>query len=83
MKPMTFWVLVASGFAGPLFGVNQKNLDDEALVKFLADYRLIRISRETALTGPGGPGDLAWIWPLSTLVLLSMLLRKPGGRRRR
>jgi hypothetical protein len=66
-------VLIASGFAGPLFGVNPKKLTDQDLLDLLQDYRLIRIRRANALTGPGGPGDLAWVWPAATFVLLWLL----------
>jgi deazaflavin-dependent oxidoreductase (nitroreductase family) len=69
-------VIVASGFAGPLFGVNPKKLSDEDFEKLLKDYRLIRIRRTVPVTGPGGPGDLAWIWPLSTFLLGWLLLRR-------
>jgi deazaflavin-dependent oxidoreductase (nitroreductase family) len=69
-------VIIASGFAGPLFGVNPKQLSDEDFRDLLESYRLIRIRRADALTGPGGPGDLSWIWPLSTFVLLWLLIRK-------
>jgi deazaflavin-dependent oxidoreductase (nitroreductase family) len=69
-------VIVASGFAGPLFGVNPKKLSDEGFEALLESYRLIHIRRTEALTGPGGPGDLAWIWPLSTFLLLILLKRK-------
>jgi deazaflavin-dependent oxidoreductase (nitroreductase family) len=69
-------VLIASGFAGPLFGVNPKNLTDQDLVSLLENYRLIRIRRQNALTGPGGPGDLAWIWPAATFLLLWLLIRR-------
>jgi len=69
-------VIIASGFAGPLFGVNQKTLTDEELERFLGSYRLIRIRRTEAVTGPGGPGDLAWVWPVSTLALMWLLWRK-------
>lgn len=69
-------VIIASGFAGPLFGVNPKQLSDEDFKDLLESYRLIRIRRADALTGPGGPGDLSWIWPLSTFVLLWLLIRK-------
>jgi deazaflavin-dependent oxidoreductase (nitroreductase family) len=72
-------VLIASGFAGPLFGANQKNLSDRNLLELLESYRLIRIQRPKALTGPGGPGDLVWVWPAATFLLLYVLL----GRRRR
>lgn len=69
-------VIKASGFAAPLFGVNPKNLTDEDFKNLLESYRLIRIRKANALTGSGGPGDLTWIWPLTTLVLLWLLLRK-------
>lgn len=69
-------VIIASGFAGPLFGVNPKQLSDEDFKDLLESYQLIRIRRADALTGPGGPGDLSWIWPLSTFVLLWLLIRK-------
>ncbi len=69
-------VIIASGFSGPLFGVNPKKLTDDDFEALLADYRLIRIQRTEAVTGPGGPGNLAWIWPLSTFVLLWWLLRR-------
>lgn len=67
-------VLIASGFAGPLFGANPKNLSDLDLINLLDSYRLIRIRRPNALTGPGGPGDLAWVWPAATFALLGLLL---------
>ncbi len=69
-------VLIASGFAGPLFGVNPKNLTDQDLIRLLESYRLIRIRRESPLTGAGGPGDLAWVWPVTTFVLLWLLFRR-------
>ncbi|MBK5108829.1 MAG: nitroreductase family deazaflavin-dependent oxidoreductase [Anaerolineales bacterium] len=67
-------VLIASGFAGPLFGANPKQLSDLDLINLLESYRLIRIRPANALTGPGGPGDLAWVWPAATVVLLGLLL---------
>ena len=75
-------VLIASGFAAPLFaGVNPKTISDEKLAEISAPYRLIRIYPTEACTGPGGPGDLAWVWPATTFVLLGLLLL--GGRRKR
>ena len=35
-------VIIASGFAGPLFGVNQKKLNDEQFDAVTKDYRLIQ-----------------------------------------
>ena len=34
-------VIIGSGFAGPLFGVNQKKLNDEQLDVMTKDYRLV------------------------------------------
>jgi len=34
-------VIIASGFAGPLFGINQKKLNDEQLDKVSKEYRLV------------------------------------------
>lgn len=73
-------VLIASGFAGPLFGYNPRKMTDEQVDAMMDSYRLIRIQRTQPVTGPGGPGDLDWIWPLSTFMLLWLLLRR---RRRR
>lgn len=69
-------VLIASGFAGPLFGANPRRMTDEDLKRMLETYRVVRIRKEQALTGPGGPGDLAWIWPLSSFLLAGLLLRR-------
>lgn len=69
-------VLVASGFAGPLFGVNPQQQSDADLQRLLKSYRLVRIRPVEARTGPGGPGDLAWVWPFATFVLLLMVLRR-------
>jgi deazaflavin-dependent oxidoreductase (nitroreductase family) len=67
-------VIIASGFAGPLFGVNPKHLSEQDLAELLNEYRLIRIRRTAAVTGPGGPGDLAWIWPLTTFLMFGLFL---------
>ena len=75
-------VLIASGFAAPLFaGFNPKTATDEELASISANYRLIRIRRTEALTGPGGPGDLAWVWPVASMLLLVLLLLQPRGRK--
>ncbi|MBP7963233.1 MAG: nitroreductase family deazaflavin-dependent oxidoreductase [Caldilineaceae bacterium] len=60
-------VLIASGFAARAVGIDPVKNSDEELAQVSADYRLLHIRRGEARTGPGGPGDLAWIWP--TLVM--------------
>ena len=67
-------VLIASGFAAPMFGVYPLRMSDEDIDLLFGSYRLIRIKRTNALTGKGGPGDLTWVWPLTTLFLLWALL---------
>ncbi len=73
-------VIIASGFAGPLFGADPKKLSDADLEKLMNSYRLIRIQRKEAVTGPGGPGDLAWVWPVSTFILLFLFLVRSRRR---
>lgn len=67
-------VLIGSGFAAWLAGIRPRTDPDQKFAALTEKYRLLRIRRSHALTGPGGPGDLAWIWPLATLVLLLILL---------
>lgn len=74
-------VLISSGFAASLFaGINPKTISDEKLAELSAPYRLIRIYPNEACTGPGGPGDLAGLWPVTTFVLLGLLFLR--GRRK-
>jgi deazaflavin-dependent oxidoreductase (nitroreductase family) len=67
-------VVTASGFAGPMFGIDPKKLDDHALVKATQNYKILRIHRTCALTGPGGPGDFGWFWQVATMILLPMVI---------
>jgi len=71
-------VLVGSGFAAYAFGVSPR-LPDERVDELTAKYRLLRLHRTGPCTGPGGPGDLSWVWPAAALVLLT----RAGHRRRR
>lgn len=81
--PVLRKVISASGADAPISGIREKQMSDEEILEATADYRLIRIRRTTARTGPGGPGDLAGIWPLATLVLFWLLLTRRRSRRRR
>lgn len=76
-------VLIASGFAARVAGIDPNVISDEELQKACAGYRLVRIRRTAARTGPGGPGDLAWIWPVATMLLLLARPRRRYGRRGR
>jgi deazaflavin-dependent oxidoreductase (nitroreductase family) len=69
-------VMIASGFAAYLFGVNPELLTKEDLAQLLHTYRVVRIRRTAACTGAGGPGDLAWVWPLATMVLAIWMPRR-------
>jgi deazaflavin-dependent oxidoreductase (nitroreductase family) len=75
-------VLIGSGIVASLVGVDPKALSDEALDAVTRDYQLIHIRRTDPRTGPGGPGDLAWVWPAATLILALALL-SPGRSSRR
>jgi deazaflavin-dependent oxidoreductase (nitroreductase family) len=71
-------VLIASGFAARAVGIDPVKASDAALAQVTADYRLLHIRRGEARTGPGGPGDLAWVWP--TLVMAWLVRsRRPKG----
>lgn len=69
-------VITASGFAGPMFGVDANKMDDETLAEVTQSYKIIHIQRQHACTGPGGPGDLSWIWQIATFVLLPMVFMR-------
>jgi deazaflavin-dependent oxidoreductase (nitroreductase family) len=71
--PLLRQVLIGSGIVAPLAGVDPHTLTDEELATATANYHVIRIHRTEARTGAGGPGDLAWVWPLSTLGALALL----------
>ncbi len=67
-------VLIASGFAALLAGIDAQTMTDEEIDAATSNYRVLHIKRTEARTGPDGPGDLAWVWPLATMILLPMVL---------
>jgi deazaflavin-dependent oxidoreductase (nitroreductase family) len=73
-------VLIGSGVVAPMFGIHPKTMTGEQLDDATRTYKLLHIQRFEACTGPGGPGDLAWVWPLATLLLLSLALRHRRAR---
>jgi deazaflavin-dependent oxidoreductase (nitroreductase family) len=72
--PLLRQVLIDSGFAARTAGLDPVCMRNEELDRATASYRLIHIRRTQPRTGSGGPGDLAWIWPLVTLILLPLVL---------
>jgi hypothetical protein len=47
-------VIIASGFAGPLFGVNQRKYSDEQLAALTRDYQLVHFELEASDALPRG-----------------------------
>jgi len=63
-------VLRCSGFAALMAGIDTDKIPDEDLAENTKDYCMLRIHRAAARTGKGGPGDLVWIWPVMTTLLV-------------
>lgn len=58
-------VLAQSGFAAEAFSaINPHTISNTDLQTKTHDWPVVHIGLEPMLTGPGGPGDLAWAWPL-------------------
>lgn len=72
--PLLRQVLIDSGFAARAAGLDPVTMSNDELDAATHDYRLIHIRLAEARTGPGGPGDLAWVWPLTTLLLVPFVL---------
>lgn len=72
--PLLRQVLIDSGFAARAAGIDPATMTNEELDATTSKYRLIRVRRTEARTGPGGPGDLAWVWPLMAMTLLPLAL---------
>jgi len=73
--PLLRQVLIASGFAARLFGINPHKLSDEELHQLTDYYRLVRIRPVQSLREPKGPGDLVWVWPIAALIVLILCIR--------
>lgn len=70
-------VLIGSGFATYVAGIDPRRLSDSRLDEKTRQYRLLRLERTAARTGPGGPGEYAWVWPwIATAALIRLLRRR-------
>lgn len=74
-----------SGFASETFtAINAHTISDEDLQEKAADWPVTHIRLEQARSGPGGPGDLAWVWPvIAVIMLVRCWLRRRRTRRSR
>ncbi len=72
--PLMRQVLIGSGFAARVVGIDPHTLTDDELETLTDKYQLIHIKRLAACTGANGPGDLAWVWQMATFVLLPIVL---------
>jgi deazaflavin-dependent oxidoreductase (nitroreductase family) len=72
--PILRQVIIDSGFAGRVVGLNPHTMTDEEFDRATRPYRLLHLRRVAPLTGEHGPGDLAWIWPGVAMVLLPIAL---------
>ena len=69
-------VLIASGFAAPLFGVHPLKMDETTLDILTKSYRLIKIYRTRERTGAKGPDEYTWVWPIIAVILYLLLSDK-------
>ncbi len=78
-------LLVRSGFAARLFeGIDAATLSDDELRKLGERYEaVVRIRLVAERSGPGGPGDLAWVWSALGIGLLMLVVLARLSRRRR
>jgi hypothetical protein len=78
--PLLRQVLLHSGVFARAAGLEPHMMTNEELAAATHDLQLIKILRTRPCTGPGGPGDLAWIWQVTTGVLLFVLLSRRKKR---
>ena len=73
--PLLRQVLMSSGVVTYLVGIDPIHMTDGEFGAITSKYRLLHFRRTEARTGPCGPGELAWVWPLAALILLFTVLR--------
>lgn len=72
--PLLRAVLANSGFAAYAAGIHPATISEEALRQATKSYKLVHILRTEGIPHPHGLADLAWIWPMTTFLLLLYLL---------
>lgn len=78
--PLLRQVLLHSGLFARAAGLEPHGMTNEELAHATRHLRLIKILRTRPCTGPGGPGDLAWFWQVTTGVLFLILLLRRRKR---
>jgi hypothetical protein len=74
--------LIGSGYAAHAAGLNPKTMSDDELVAATSTYKLLHIYCDQPYTGPGGPGELVWVWAVAGVTLGGLILaRLAAGRR--
>ena len=79
--PLVRQVIIASGFAGRLAGLDARSMPDAEFDRLTRSYRLLRLRRTLPRTGLGGPGDLAWLWQAATALFALLWWRGRGKGR--
>jgi deazaflavin-dependent oxidoreductase (nitroreductase family) len=74
--PLLRKVIIASGVVAPLLGLDPRKISEADFDRITQKYRLLRIRRTHPMSGPGGPGDLAWIWATVIILLGLVFLRR-------
>lgn len=71
---ITRQVLVDSGVAARLMGLDPGQISDEDLDQATTMYRLLRIHPLRPEASSDGPGSLAWVWAFSAIAILALVL---------
>ncbi len=68
-------VLIGSGFASRMAGIDPHTISDADLEAATTDYRLLRLRRGARLTGKGSAGDLVWMWAVLAAAVALVILK--------